>query len=509
MESADEAPMRGDISIARDRIAAIAPGLEPTDGEEVIEATGCIVIPGMVDTHRHMWEGVLRGHAIADTLDTYFRRVLLNIGPALTPDDLALSESLSARAALDAGITTVQDTSDIHDSPQRTDAVIAALQQSGLRVWFSYGLARPYVLRHGATFPADVRRVRHELLPDDDALVTMGLETQNGDDDAERHNAALAEDLDLLTAHHVRAEIRPSRLRDLGALRPGTTFVHGNSLDGDELELIADSGGSLSIAPFIEMAMGLGQPMIAEALRLPDLTVSPSTDVEVMSPTDMFTQMRTLYAAARSKSTSLPLGVRDILRFATMGGARALGLADRIGSITVGKQADLVLLRARPQRRRTTHRPVRHGGAPDGPLARRHRAGRGQGPQTRRRRGRRPLRTGRAGAGHGRTAAQRRTVRDTVRGRRTAQRPSRAGRPDRIEAAMSAANAQAGGRSVPSRRIPVPQTVSGERADAIAAPDRSPAWNLRPADGEGWRHEAARLAEPLIAGLPDLQGPSV
>jgi hypothetical protein len=123
-------------------------------GEEVIDATGRIVIPGMVDTHRHMREGVLRGHAIADTLDTYFRRVLLN----------------------------------------------------------------------------------DELLPDDDALVTMGLETQNGGDDAERHNAALAEDLDLMTAHHVRAEIRPSRLRDLGALRPGTTFVHGNGLDGDELE---------------------------------------------------------------------------------------------------------------------------------------------------------------------------------------------------------------------------------------------------------------------------------
>jgi hypothetical protein len=90
-----------------------------------------------------MWEGVLPGHAIADTLD-------------------------------------------------------AASPQPGLRVRFSYRPARPYVLRHGAAFPAGVRRVRPELLPDDDALVTMGLQTQNGDDDAERHNAAIAEDPDRI-----------------------------------------------------------------------------------------------------------------------------------------------------------------------------------------------------------------------------------------------------------------------------------------------------------------------
>ncbi|MDT7624250.1 MAG: 5-methylthioadenosine/S-adenosylhomocysteine deaminase [Pseudonocardiales bacterium] len=506
MESVDEAPVRRDISIAGDRIAAIAPGLVPSDGEEVIDAAGCIVVPGFIDTHRHMWQGVLRGHATADTLDTYFRRVLLNIGPALTPDDLALSEALSARAALDAGITTVQDTSDIHDSPERSDAVVAALQQSGLRVRFAYGLARPYVLQHGAAFPADVRRVRHELLPDDDALVTMGLETQNGDDDAERHNAALAEELGLPTAHHVRAEIRPSRLRDLGALRPGTTFVHGNGLGRDELKLIAESGGSLSIAPFVEMAMGLGQPMIADALTVRDLTISLSTDVEVLSPTDMFTQMRTLYAAARSMSTSLPLGVRDILRLATLGGAHALGLADRIGSITVGKQADLVLLRAD----RSDVAPLID---PYGTVV----------LQMDRSHVDTVLVAGtvhkRGGVAVGDDSALVERAQSTVEGLRSAglfvtpaeDDPHRSdhrppiGRPDPLEIAMSSANAQPGARSVPSRRIRVPETVSGEMADAIAAPYRSPAWHLRPTDGEGWRSEASRLAEPLIAGLPDLR----
>ncbi len=101
--------------------------------------------------------------------------------------------------------------------PQRTDAVVEALQQSGLRVRFAYGLARPNVLRHGAASPADARRVRHE--------------------------------------------------------RSGTTFVHGNGLDGAELALIAESGGALSIAPLIGMATDLGRAMIAEVLLVPEQTM--------------------------------------------------------------------------------------------------------------------------------------------------------------------------------------------------------------------------------------------
>ena len=338
----------GDVLVEGDRIAAVGPDLGDAGQDDVIDATGCIVVPGFVDTHRHMWEGALRGQAAQDTLESYFRRVLLEIAPELTPEDLAVGETLSARAALDAGITTVQDTSDVNGPPERTDALVAALQQSGLRAVFSYGLSRTYVAERGTEFPDDVRRVRAELLPDDDALVTMGLETTQlgGDDDAERHNAALARELGVRTAHHVRAEIRPSRLRDLGALLPGTTFVHGNGLDAAELKVIADAGGSLSIAPVVEMALGLGLPMITEALAVPGLPVTLGVDVEATSPTDMFTQMRILYLVARAASTADGPTVRDVLRFATLAGAQALGLDDRTGSLTPGKQADLLVLRA-------------------------------------------------------------------------------------------------------------------------------------------------------------------
>ena len=187
--------------------------------------------------------------------------------------------------------------------------------------------------------PADVRRVREELLGDDSALATMALATSHGDDEAERSNAALGRGLGLRTAHHVRAEIRPSRLRDLGALTPGMTFVHGNGLDERELAVIAEAGGSLSIAPVVQLALGLGVPMVTAALAVPGLSITLSVDVEATGPTDMFSQMRAAYLGARP-----PL--RDIVYFATLGGARALSLGERTGSLTPGKQADLLILRA-------------------------------------------------------------------------------------------------------------------------------------------------------------------
>lgn len=288
----------------------------------------------------------MRGCTPGGTLEDYFRRMPLGVGPELTPEELGVSESLSALASLDAGITTVQDTSDINASPERADAIVAALQDSGLRAVFAYGVSRPWLIEHGSALPDDVRRVREELLYDDDALVTMALETQDGDDDAERHNAALARELDLRTAHHVRASIPPSRLRDLGALVRGTTFVHGNGLDVAELAVIAEAGGSLSISPVVELALGLGSPMVGQALAVPGLPITLSVDVEVTGPTDMFSQMRAAYLAARSDGTPSPPTVRDVLGWATLAGAQALGLGGRTGSITPGKQADLLVLRA-------------------------------------------------------------------------------------------------------------------------------------------------------------------
>lgn len=343
-------PGRADILIEHGRIAGIGPDLTTAAAE--IDASGCLAIPGFVDTHRHMWQATLRGSAPHHTLAEYFATTLERIGPALTPADLYLGNLLSAYAALDAGITTVQDISNIQDRPAASDALIQALRDSGIRAVFAYGNSFPRAKSHGAALGDDVRRVRAELLPDDDALVTLALVTEPGDEDAERHNARLADELGVRTARHVvhrhHGEGPVSRLRALGVLRPGTTFIHGTGLDAAELELIAGSGSSLSIAPAVELVMGHGHPPFAAAARA-GVPVSLSTDVEVTVAADLFTQMRAAYQIARhdEHSTGGPgTTVHEVLRHATLDGARALGLSAVTGALTPGRQADIVLLRA-------------------------------------------------------------------------------------------------------------------------------------------------------------------
>ncbi|MDV9170732.1 amidohydrolase family protein [Streptomyces sp. W16] len=340
---------RGDLLVEGSLISAVGPRLEVADVDEEIDGTGCVVVPGFVDTHRHMWEALLRGCAPHHTIDDYFGHFLCGTARNVSPRDVRLGTLLSARAALAAGVTTVQDISNIQDSPEHTDAAVEALRESGLRAVFGYGKSFVRMMSEGSRLPDDVRRVRSRLLSDDEALVTLALVTESGDDNAECHNHALARELGVRTARHVSADYPVTRLAKLGALLPGTTFIHGSGLDEQELRVIADSGGGLSIAPAVELMMGHGYPPLAPAAEA-GLRISLSVDVEITAPCDMFTQMRAAYQAARHGQSSAggtrSVTVRQILRYATLSGAQTLGLGDRVGSLTPGKQADLVVLRA-------------------------------------------------------------------------------------------------------------------------------------------------------------------
>ena len=339
----------GDLLVEGSLIGAVGPRLDVADVDKEIDGTGCVVVPGFVDTHRHMWEALLRGCSPHLTIDDYFGQFLCGTARNVSPGDVRLGTLLSARAALGAGVTTVQDIANIQDSPEHTDAAVEALRESGLRAVFGYGKSFVRMLSEGSRLPDDVRRVRSQLLPDDEDLVTLSLVTESGDDDAELHNHGLARELGVRTARHVSAEYPVTRLAKLDALLPGTTFIHGSGMDEQELRVIADSGGGLSIAPAIELMMGHGYPHFAPAAEA-GLRISLSVDVEITAACDMFTQMRAAYQAARygeSSSGGTPsVTVQQILHYATLAGAQTLGLGDRIGSLTPGKQADLVVLRA-------------------------------------------------------------------------------------------------------------------------------------------------------------------
>jgi 5-methylthioadenosine/S-adenosylhomocysteine deaminase len=341
---------QGDILVEGSQVSEVRSRIEATDAGEEIDATGCIVIPGFVDTHRHMWQAVMRGYAPHYTLHDYFTHIMIGMGPSVLPRDVYLGNLLSAQAALGAGVTTVQDISNIQQAPEHADAAVQALRESGLRAVFAYGIPFGQIRTEGSKLPDDVRRVRSQLLADDDALVTMALNAETGDDDAERHNYRLARDLDVRAARHLVSARQPiTRLEKLGAVVPGTTFIHGNGMEDQEFGAIRENGCGLSIAPAIELMMGHGYPPLVPAAEA-GLRVSLSVDVEVTASADMFTQMRAAYQAARysqlSADASPWVTVSRILHYATLSGAETLGLGERTGSLRPGKQADLVILRA-------------------------------------------------------------------------------------------------------------------------------------------------------------------
>lgn len=334
-----------DVLIESGRIAAVGPEL-PSEGATVIDATDRVVLPGFVDTHRHVWQSALRSAAVDIDLMGYLG-VMGQLGSRLRAQDIHAATLVGALECLESGITTLMDFSHALHTPAHADAAVDGLQAAGLRAVFGYGFPLAEAGDHD-----DVRRIRTERLDDDDALVTMALaplgpsytpaEVVAGD-------WRLAAGLDLPVTFHVSAgpvATHPvSVLREQGLLGVKALYVHGNSLDDDELKLIADSGGAASVTPATEAMLSIGRP-VAGRYRRAGVTTGLGADAVTSAPGDMFSLMRAaLIVSQVNDAATERLSVKDVLRMATLDGAAALGLADRIGSLRPGKQADVILLR--------------------------------------------------------------------------------------------------------------------------------------------------------------------
>ncbi|MET7392814.1 amidohydrolase family protein [Dactylosporangium sp. NPDC005572] len=355
----------GDVLIRDGRIVAIGRDLEVTDAERV-DVSGRIVMPGLVDTHRHTWQSVVRNIASDWTLDQYLVGLHMGLSRYFRPEDTYAGNLIGALEALDAGITTLLDWSHNLFTPVHTDAAIDALEEAGLRAVFAHGGGAQ---QWGGVMPSpvphpqdDVRRLRAGRFAANDGLVTMGLALRGPQFctmEVTTQDFLLARELDLRVSVHVGdghwGKTKPiHKLDAAGLLAPTTTYVHCNTIAEDELKLIADSGGSASIAPDVEMQMGHGWPATG---RLLALGIAPSLSVDVCSSIggDMFTTMRTTLAVQRATDNSaaveageaperVKLSCEDVLRFATIEGARANGLGHLTGSLEVGKAADIVIL---------------------------------------------------------------------------------------------------------------------------------------------------------------------
>lgn len=354
----------GDLLIEDGLIAAIAPSIDAGDAE-VVDATGNILIPGLIDTHRHTWQSALR-HRLGD-LDfvSYGCAMLRGLGPLYRPQDIYIGNLLGAIAALEAGTTTLLDWSHALNTPAHADAAIAALRESGIRGIFAQGWSRSdgrnwtqnSTLRHNE----DIIRVRREVLTSDDALVThymagRGPEMTKIETVAE--DFALARELGLRISMHVGVRDLGPKFRAIeamaraGLLGPDLTLIHVCASSPEELRMMADHGVSASIGPQVEMMTdGAGVPAVGRLLAA-GIKPSLSGDTEVFGAGDLFTQMRLALAAERMLTNNrlLPddvpfVRVRDMLEFATIIGARACGIDNRTGSLSIGKDADIVMVR--------------------------------------------------------------------------------------------------------------------------------------------------------------------
>lgn len=371
MDEAVGEPGSADVLVRDGRIEAVGPGL-PAAGAREIDGRGRILLPGFVDTHWHLWGTVLRGAVGEDRADDWFARKG-DLGPWFTPDATAVGARLGLAEGLAAGITTVHDWAHNVLSPAHAEANVLADLGSGLRIHFSWGapsttpgLTLEEMRRRlgasalGVDEPLDldaIAALRDRLVPASEGRLTVGVNVRGPARSVAAVVAAefaAARRLGLPIAMHcagTAAEVALVRQVELlaaeGLLGPDLLLAHGNHLSAGEIELLARHGVPVAVSPFSELRLAMGLPRVGE-LRAAGIVTSFSLDTTALTaPADPFGAMRVVAGIEAVRSgVQGALPARTVLRMATIDGARSLGLGAVTGSITPGKRADLLLVRA-------------------------------------------------------------------------------------------------------------------------------------------------------------------
>lgn len=382
--------VRGDVLVEGKKILAVGHNLNVRGAAE-IDAEGRIVMPGFIDTHHHQFETALRSF-LADGIlindgsgspsadPTYFEYILLKFAPVYRPEDVYINELFGGLAQLDDGVTTVHDVSQIHHSPEHSDAAIEALFDTGRRAAFGFFESAGAAIlgtNPGNQYPSDASRIKQQWFSSSDQLVHMIMGGEiylSGYEQAWK----IGRQLGLQVAAHI---LSPFGMRptfdalaqgtggDSGTLKigPDNLFIHMTGMSDPAWQAVKDVGAQVSVAFPIEMNMRHGIPPV---LKLQSLGMEPSlsTDVEVTMTADFFTQMRSAMTMQRMVVNQMILeqgdftfpnqwpkptpdkpplyNVRDVLRFATLNGAKHLRLDGKTGSLTPGKEADIIILDA-------------------------------------------------------------------------------------------------------------------------------------------------------------------
>jgi len=341
----------GDVLVDGGRITAVGVNLH-ADGAEVIDASGSIVMPGLIDAHHHMWLGVMRRMMPdVDDLFAYIDVVAEKLGAHYRPLDMYLSTKLTAVASLDAGITTIIDACHSSRSPGHTDAALDALDNAGIRALHMVGAAMDKKAST-AHLPADLKRLADNW-NHGDGLVRVGL---FGQLNLDWWKVARGLDMHILTEFiGDLARLGPEFAKP-GVLGPHNIFNHCTRVPQETWKLFANAGVNITINPRSDALFGFDDESFAYQQAIDHgLTPALGIDLDTAFGSDLFGEMHALFGQQRSamryrrfrgeENVPRPISAEAVLRAATVNGARAAGLDSEIGTLTPGKQADIVMVR--------------------------------------------------------------------------------------------------------------------------------------------------------------------
>jgi len=349
-----------DVLIEGDTIARVGPnpGGALDDTVTVIDATDTIVIPGLIDTHRHMWQGQLR--RMVPNVDVAGYLGLRNaFAVKYRPHDQYAGTLINAYGALNTGVTTLLDLSHNTRSSAHADAGVDALEESGLRAVFAY--APPEAGEWDQQWPGDLARIQTERFTGSDGMLSLRMAQRcfSEIDNLTAERIEIARNLGIgMTVDPVAWDESTEKILDLdkaGFLGPDLDFVHCSDLSDEAWKAMGDAGVKVSLSPFVDELLGFDThaerlPTVQRAL---DVGISPglSVDIETTVPGEVFTQMRSLLAVQRMRAAvgnpavgRPQLTARDVLAMATIHGAETIGLGSICGSLTPGKRADIVMI---------------------------------------------------------------------------------------------------------------------------------------------------------------------
>jgi len=349
-----------DVLVVGDRIAEVGPGLAVPAGTEEIDARGGVILPGMIDTHRHMWQTAMRGYGADWTLTQYFVWYYLESGKHFRPQDVRTGNLLAALEAIDAGVTTCVDWSHGLQTVEHAEAAVDALRTVPGRFVLAYGNIQqgPWEWSASPDFQAFAKRL---IDARDDMLgFQMAFDVTGDPEFPEQRAYEVARELGVPVTTHagVWGATNDDGIRlahEAGFLDESSIFVHAATLSADSYHRIAATGGSVSVSTESEQSAGQGYPP-TWVLRTHGIPVSLSMDTSVWWSGDLFSAMRTTLGADRSREhmdahakgdtvTAHRLRAEHVVDWATRGGAKALGRDSDLGSLERGKKADVVLLR--------------------------------------------------------------------------------------------------------------------------------------------------------------------